>query len=106
MRFCDCRVGVGTLVGCTSLCRVSPESEQNRQLFRQFEHWMQTHHGVQSSTLRNYRKHIVELLSTLGEHPEQFTADALHTFILNYALGRSHALAKKRVTAVRILFGF
>ena len=76
------------------------------ELLRQFELWMQTHRGVRPSTLCNYRQHIVELLSTLGEHPEQFTADALHTFILNYALGRSHALAKKRVTAVRMFFDF
>jgi len=61
---------------------------------------------VRSSTLRNYRQHIVELLSTLGENPEQFTAEALHTFILNYALGRSHELAKKRVTAVRMFIRF
>lgn len=84
---------------------ISPKTTQP-ELLRQFEHWMQTHRGVRSSTLRNYRQHIVELLSTLGEHPEQFTADALHTFILNYALGRSHELAKKRVTAVRMFIRF
>lgn len=87
------------------VANTSPKTIQP-EFLGQFEHWMQTHRGVQSSTLQNYRQHIVELLSTLGEHPEQFTADALHTFILNYALGRNHALAKKRVTAARMFIRF
>lgn len=67
---------------------------------------MQAHRGVRPSTLRNYQSHIVDLLTAIGEYPEQFTADVLYAFILNYARGRSHELAKTRVTAIRMFIRF
>lgn len=76
------------------------------ELFCQFEQWMQAHRGVRPTTLRNYQLHIVDLLTTLGEYPERYTATMLYTAILNYALGRSHELAKKRVTAIRMFIRF
>jgi site-specific recombinase XerD len=84
------------------------KSQQAAQpdLLRQFDQWMQAHRGVMPATLRNYQLHIIDLLRTLGECPERFTAAALHTFILSYARGRSHALAKKRVTATRMFIRF
>ena len=75
-------------------------------LLHLFEHWMQTHRGVNPSTLNNYQPHIVALLSTLGESAEHLQASALHAFILTYAQGRSHALTKKRVTAIRMFLRF
>lgn len=83
-----------------------PPQATQPELFRQFEQWMQAHRGVRPATLRNYQRHIVDLLSTLGEYPEHYTATALYTAILNYALGRSHELAKKRVTAIRMFIRF
>jgi site-specific recombinase XerD len=88
------------IVGPVTIQATQPE------LFSQFEQWMQTHRGVRPSTLHNYQPHIVDLLKTLGENPEQFTAATLHSAILNYAHGRSHELAKKRVTAIRMFIRF
>lgn len=82
-----------------------PETTQP-VILRQFEQWMQAHRGVRPATLRNYQLHIIDLLKTLGEYPEQYTAAALHSTILNYAKGRSHELAKKRVTAIRMFVRF
>jgi integrase/recombinase XerD len=84
----------------------TPPQTTQPELFRLFEQWMQAHRGVRPATLRNYQLHIVDLLTALGEQPEQFTASALYSFILNYALGRSHELAKKRVTAIRMFIRF
>jgi integrase/recombinase XerD len=83
----------------------SPQATQP-DLLSQFEQWMQAHRGLKPATLRNYQLHIVDLLTTLGECHERFTAAGFHTFILSYARGRSHAFAKKRVTASRMFIRF
>lgn len=87
-------------------CLETLPQTQLPELLRLFEEWMQIHRGVKPSTLGNYQQHIVELLSKLGECPEQFKAGALHAFILTYAHGRSHAIVKKRVTAIRMFLRF
>jgi len=83
-----------------------PPQKPQPELVRLFEQWMQAHRGVLPTTLSKYRSHIVDLLTTIGEYPEQFTADMLYAFILNYARGRSHEIAKTRVTATRMFIRF
>lgn len=71
-----------------------------------FEHWMQMHRGVKPSTLVTYRRHVIDLLSTLGSQPEQFNASKLHAFILAYAKHNSRAMARTRVKATRMFLRF
>lgn len=85
---------------------VMPPQITQPELFRQFAQWMQTHRGVRPATLGNYQRHIIDLLMTLGEYPEHYTATSLRAVILKYAVKRSHELAKQRVMAIRMFIRF
>jgi hypothetical protein len=52
------------------------------EILNAFEHWMLIQRGVRPSTLSNYRPHLMDLLTHLGEAPERFNANQLHNFIL------------------------
>lgn len=77
----------------------TPAETAPPELVAMFEHWMQVHRGVQPSTLTTYRRHVIDLLSTLGEDPGQFNAAMLHAFILAYAKHSGRAVARTRVKA-------
>lgn len=76
------------------------------ELLSAFEQWMDVHRGVRSSTLINYRPHIKELLSELGENPERFDVAQLRTVLLAYAQHHSAALTKTRGIAFRVFLRF
>jgi len=76
------------------------------EILNAFEHWMLIQRGVRPSTLSNYRPHLMDLLTHLGEAPERFNADQLHNFILTYAERSSLATAKTRVKATRAFLRF
>jgi site-specific recombinase XerD len=67
---------------------------------------MQVHRGVQVSTLRSYRPHILAMLTALGVCPAQWDVAQIRTAILTYARPRRPVLAKKRVTALRMFLRF
>lgn len=71
-----------------------------------FEHWMQMHRGVKPSTLATYRRHVLDLLSSLGSQPEQFNAAKLYAFVLAYAKHSGRAVSQTRVSAVRMFLRF
>jgi len=83
----------------------TPEA-RSPELLREFEQWMHRHRGVQFATLRNYRPHVMALLTDLGMSPERFEAAQLRTHILAYAQSRSTTLVKTRVTATRMFLRF
>jgi len=84
----------------------APEQTIPPELVVAFEHWMETHRGVKPSSLITYRPHIVDLLSTLGEQPEQFNANDLHCFILTFAKHSGCAVGHTRVKATRMFLRF
>src|SRR5260370_10746502 len=84
----------------------TPAETAPPELVAMFEHWMQVHRGVRPSTLINYRRHVIDLLSTLGEYPGQFNAAMLHAFILAFARGNGFAVSQTRVTATRMFLRF
>jgi integrase/recombinase XerD len=71
-----------------------------------FQHWMRTQRGVTESTLRNYQPILLDLLETLGERAEQFTAKRLREFVLDRAHRHGKGRAKTVVTAVRMFLRF
>jgi len=71
-----------------------------------FEHWMQMHRGTKPSSLAKYRRHVIDLLSSLGSHPEQFNAAKLYSFILAYAKRNGRAVAQTRAQAARMFLRF
>ena len=75
-------------------------------LLTAFRHWMRTHRGTTEATLKNYRLTIIDLLHTLGEHPEHFEAKALRHFVLARAEQQGIGQAKTVVTAVRMFLRF
>jgi len=83
-----------------------PPAATPPELLGAFEDWMLVHRGVRPSTLANYQHHLIDLLTHLGEVPEQFNAAQLRTFILTYAERSSLATAKTRVKATRAFLRF
>lgn len=75
-------------------------------LFVSFCHWMRTQRGTMDSTLNNYRLTIIDLLKTLGDQPEQYTAETSHTFVLNRASRHGSGNAKTVVTSIRMFLRF
>jgi hypothetical protein len=71
-----------------------------------FRRWMQTHRGTTDTTVNNYRLAIVDLLHTLGEQPEQYSAETLRTFVLGRTSRCSIGKAKQVVTSVRMFVRF
>jgi integrase/recombinase XerD len=82
-----------------------PASAEPR-LFAEFRHWMQTHRGVTTATLNNYRPTLLELLEVLGDQPAQYDARALRAFVLDRAHRHGIDRAKKVVKAVRMFLRF
>jgi site-specific recombinase XerD len=83
-----------------------PHDVAHPTLLDAFEQWMQVHRGVQASTLRIYRPHILAMLTALGVCPAQWDVAQIRTAILTYARQRNTVLAKKRITALRMLLRF
>lgn len=76
------------------------------QLLVDFRAWMQTHRGTTTATLNNYQRPLLDLLTTLGEDPAQYTAHALRAFILDRARRHGIGHAKMVVTTARTFLRF
>ena len=75
-------------------------------LLQEFEQWMRVHRGVKQSTLKNYRHHLSDLLTMLGDNPKEFTTTKLRTFILDKIDSSKVNVSKNRVTALRMFLRF
>jgi len=71
-----------------------------------FRHWMEVHRGVTTQTLRHYSPIILDVLTTLGEQPEQYTAKGLRAFVLACANRHGKGKAKHVVTVTRMFVRF
>ncbi len=76
------------------------------ELLVEFHHWMRTQRGVSELTLSNYTSILLDLLETLGEQAEQFTAKRLREFVLNRVRRHGKGRAQAVVTAVRMFLRF
>ncbi len=83
-----------------------PEQTVLPELVVAFERWMAIHRGIKPSSLDTYRPHILNLLATLGNQPDHFSATSLHAFILAYAKHSGRAVARTRVKATRMFCRF
>jgi len=84
----------------------APERTVAPELVVAFEHWMAVHRGIKPSSLDTYRPHILDLLATLGDQPDHFSAASLRAFILAYAKHSGRAAAQTRVKASRMFCRF
>jgi site-specific recombinase XerD len=87
-------------------CDAGSEHSSLPALVLEFERWMRTHRGVQESTLCNYRRHLVALVSSLSERPTGFRAAKLRDFVLEYAKSSGLHPTKTRVNATRAFIRF
>lgn len=54
---------------------------QPRLLVRQFLQWMTAHRGVVGATVSSYQLYVTNLIDSLGEDPQTYTAKGLRDFI-------------------------
>lgn len=71
-----------------------------------FRRWMHEQRSTQDPTLDNYDIPVRTLLKHLGGHLEQLNAQHLRQCFLKYSDGRSHAVVKHAVTALRMFVRF
>lgn len=71
-----------------------------------FRAWMLSQRGVSERTLNGYHAVLLDLLKTLGEQAELFTAKGLREFVLERVHRHNPASARNVVTAVRMLVRF
>jgi site-specific recombinase XerD len=62
---------------------------------------MRRRRGVTDSTLDTYQRTLIDLMRTLGDGPQAYTALAIRTFVLERARRHGKASAKVTVTAIR-----
>ena len=66
-RFVTFLAVTGQVASATAIQPVAAEP----RLLVEFRYWMQTHRGVTTATLNNYRATLLELLEALGDQPAQ-----------------------------------
>jgi len=84
----------------------TPEPAAEPQLLTAFCHWMQTQRGVTETTLKGYRPALRDLLDTLGDHPEHYTAKQLRGFVLDRTRDHKTSQTKTTVTVLRMFLRF
>lgn len=83
-----------------------PSPTERWPIFAAFRTWMQSQRGVTDSTLDTYQTSLVDLLKTLGDDPEAYTARALRAFVLERAKPHSRGRAKTIATSTRAFVRF
>ncbi len=83
-----------------------PSAPELPAVLSAFEQWMRTQRGVQPQTLQNYRRHLLALLTELGDEPEQLDVARLRTFLLASSPPRSPAWVKTRANALRMFLRY
>ena len=76
------------------------------QLMISFFDWLQQHRGASQSTCRIYGRVVLDLLQTLGDDPNRFTAANLQAFALNQAGHHGRSTANNVAKALRMFLRY
>ena len=76
------------------------------QLVTSFFDWLKQHRGTSQSTCRIYGRVVVDLLQTLGDDPNRFTATDLQAFALNRAGRHGRSAANNVAKALRMFLRY
>src|SRR5664280_395980 len=68
--------------------------------------WMRKQRGTCDATLYSYRRHVRDLLKSMGEDPGRFDAQSLRQFVLDASKRCGWAASKKCTTALRMFLRF
>jgi site-specific recombinase XerD len=94
------QIGVVSSIGDEHADSASP------QLMTSFFDWLQQHRGTSQSTCRIYGRVVVDLLQTLGDDPNRFTAADLQAFALNRAGRHGRSAANNVAKALRMFLRY
>jgi site-specific recombinase XerD len=94
------QIGVVSSIGDKHTDSASP------QLMTSFFDWLQQHRGTSQSTCRIYGRVVVDLLQTLGDDPNRFTAADLQAFALNRAGRHGRSAANNVAKALRMFLRY
>ena len=94
------QIGVVSSIGDEHTDTASP------QLMTSFFDWLQQHRGTSQSTCRIYGRVVVDLLQTLGDDPNRFTAADLQAFALNRAGRHGRSAANNVAKALRMFLRY
>jgi site-specific recombinase XerD len=94
------QTGVVSFIGDEHTDSASP------QLMTSFFDWLQQHRGTSQSTCRIYGRVVVDLLQTLGDDPNRFTATDLQAFALNRAGRHGRSAANIVAKALRMFLRY
>ena len=102
MRFLEYlhQAGVVSSIGDEHTDSASP------QLVTSFFDWLQQHRGASQSTCRIYGRVVVDLLQTLGDDSNRFTAADLQAFALNRAGRHGRSAANNVAKALRMFLRY
>lgn len=76
------------------------------QLITSFFDWLQQHRGTSQSTCHIYGRVVVDLLQTLGDDPNRFTAAELQAFALTRAGRHGRSAANNVAKALRMFLRY
>ena len=76
------------------------------QLMISFFDWLQQHRGASQSTCRIYGRVVLDILQTLGDDPNRFTAANLQAFALNRAGHHGRSTANNVAKALRMFLRY
>lgn len=94
------QVGVASSIGNEHTDSALP------QLMTSFFNWLQQHRGTSQSTCRIYGRVVLDLLQTLGDDPNRFTAADLQAFALNRAGRHGRSAANNVAKALRMFLRY
>ena len=94
------QIGVVSSIGDEHTDSASP------QLMTSFFDWLQQHRGTSQTTCRIYGRVVVDLLQTLGDDPNRFTATDLQEFALNRARRHGRSAANNVAKALRMFLRY
>jgi site-specific recombinase XerD len=94
------QIGVVSSIGDEHTDSASP------QLMTSFFDWLQQHRGTSQTTCRIYGRVVANLLQTLGDDPNRFTAADLQAFALNRAGRHGRSAANNVAKALRMFLRY
>ena len=71
-----------------------------------FATWLRRERGVTSETIRRYQQELGRWLTKLGSEPQEFTATAVRSIILDQGEDRSRSSVRMTITVLRTLLRF
>jgi len=84
----------------------TPAPPEPNLLVRKFLDWMSAERGVVDTTLTSYRHYVTQLVDSLGDDPQTYTAGALRHFVAKRYRHYGHRSIRMVLAAVRMFLRY